>query len=383
MKNKIISDNLFSNPNSQLQAVTEELKTLHPERNLLSIEDWRNPAPYRAQQIMDKNIAIQTFNNSGNLSLLQSILRNPINFTIQPPFFVDVGANIIIDSDVSIGNNVVILDIGPVSIGKGTTIRNSVIIGSVGHKLNPKDRVKYDFGYKTSIGNSVVIGEYSIILPGCEIGDNTIVLPGSVVKGKIPANSIISGCPAKVTSLSINNVKEQIIINLYLQLLITHSVNFHFENLSHNSINSSEFNWIGENVDIMAHLKIINSKAVSLNEGSLVNVNCIFDGTNGIHLCKNAQLAPGVVLVTDTSIFGIQDILNTLGIANSPSGKIIIEPNSWIGAGAIILPGVTVGQGSIVAAGAIVFEDVPENTVIAGRPAKIIKQNIDQLPYWF
>jgi acetyltransferase-like isoleucine patch superfamily enzyme len=56
--------------------------------------------------------------------------------------------------------------------------------------------------------------------------------------------------------------------------------------------------------------------------------------------------------------------------------KIVIKKNAWIGAGAIILPGVTVGENAIVAAGAVVNKDVADNTIVAGVPAKKIK-NID------
>jgi acetyltransferase-like isoleucine patch superfamily enzyme len=52
---------------------------------------------------------------------------------------------------------------------------------------------------------------------------------------------------------------------------------------------------------------------------------------------------------------------------------IVIKRNAWIGAGAIILPGVTVGENSVVAAGATVAKDVPANSVAAGIPAKVIK----------
>lgn len=55
-------------------------------------------------------------------------------------------------------------------------------------------------------------------------------------------------------------------------------------------------------------------------------------------------------------------------------GKIIIEDDAWIGTGVIILPGVTIGKMSIVAAGAVVTKDVPPFTVVAGVPAKIIKR---------
>ena len=53
---------------------------------------------------------------------------------------------------------------------------------------------------------------------------------------------------------------------------------------------------------------------------------------------------------------------------------VLIKKNAWIGAKATILPGVTVGENAVVAAGAVVTKDVPANTVVAGMPAKIIKK---------
>lgn len=54
-------------------------------------------------------------------------------------------------------------------------------------------------------------------------------------------------------------------------------------------------------------------------------------------------------------------------------GRIHIKKNAWIGAGATIMQGVTIGENSIVAAGAVVSKDVPDNTIAGGIPAKIIK----------
>jgi acetyltransferase-like isoleucine patch superfamily enzyme len=54
-------------------------------------------------------------------------------------------------------------------------------------------------------------------------------------------------------------------------------------------------------------------------------------------------------------------------------GKVHIKKNAWIGAAATILPGVTVGENAVVAAGAVVSKDVPDNTVVAGVPARVIK----------
>ncbi|MGZ4001605.1 MAG: acyltransferase, partial [Mucilaginibacter sp.] len=54
--------------------------------------------------------------------------------------------------------------------------------------------------------------------------------------------------------------------------------------------------------------------------------------------------------------------------------SVLIKRNAWIGAGAIILPGVTIGENAVVAAGAVVNKDVGANTVVGGVPAKLIKK---------
>jgi acetyltransferase-like isoleucine patch superfamily enzyme len=55
---------------------------------------------------------------------------------------------------------------------------------------------------------------------------------------------------------------------------------------------------------------------------------------------------------------------------------IVIKRKAWIGAAATILPGVTIGENSVVAAGAVVSKDVPDNTIVGGIPAKVLK-NLD------
>ena len=88
----------------------------------------------------------------------------------------------------------------------------------------------------------------------------------------------------------------------------------------------------------------------------------------------------GGITIEDDVLIGPQVKLVTENHPVEPTNRksldlkaIHIQKNAWIGAGAIILPGVTVGENAIVAAGAVVTQDVPSNTIVGGGPAKHIK----------
>lgn len=82
------------------------------------------------------------------------------------------------------------------------------------------------------------------------------------------------------------------------------------------------------------------------------------------------SIGPKVTLITDSSPNNSK-LLKKFPLV---SGKIIIEEDSWIGAGTIILPNVTIGKCSIVAAGSVCNNDVPPYTIVGGIPAKLIKK---------
>ncbi|MFU8793666.1 MAG: 2,3,4,5-tetrahydropyridine-2,6-dicarboxylate N-acetyltransferase [Acholeplasmataceae bacterium] len=116
-----------------------------------------------------------------------------------------------------------------------------------------------------------------------------------------------------------------------------------------------EFVEIGENAVIMMGA-IINIGA-SIGEGTMIDMNVVIGARGAIG--KNCHIGAGAVVA---------------GVLEPPSKlPVIIEDNVLVGANAVILEGVRVGQGAVVAAGAIVTQDVPENAVVAGSPAKIIK----------
>ncbi|MEW9081812.1 2,3,4,5-tetrahydropyridine-2,6-dicarboxylate N-acetyltransferase [Caldanaerobacter subterraneus] len=112
---------------------------------------------------------------------------------------------------------------------------------------------------------------------------------------------------------------------------------------------------IGKNAVIMMGA-VINIGA-EIGENSMIDMNAVI-GARGI-IGKNVHVGAGAVIA---------------GVLEPPSSvPVVIEDNVMIGANAVILEGVRVGRGAVVAAGSVVIEDVPPNTVVAGVPAKIVK----------
>ncbi len=107
-----------------------------------------------------------------------------------------------------------------------------------------------------------------------------------------------------------------------------------------------------------------------IGKNVFINHDCTFLDMGGIMIEDDVMIGPKVCLTTEGHPINPQERKKLL------VKPIVIKRNAWIGAGATILPGVTVGENSVVAAGAVVTKDVPANTVVGGVPAKVIR-NID------
>lgn len=124
---------------------------------------------------------------------------------------------------------------------------------------------------------------------------------------------------------------------------------------------------IDESVAVFTPLFINYGRHTKIGKNVFINFDCIFLDLGGITIEDNVQIAPRVSLLSEG---------HPLSADNRQSlvpGHIHIRKNAWIGSGATILQGVTIGENAIVAAGSVVSKDVPDNTLVGGIPAKIIK----------
>lgn len=109
-------------------------------------------------------------------------------------------------------------------------------------------------------------------------------------------------------------------------------------------------------------------KNIRFGKNVFVNTCCTFMDRGGITLEDRVLLAPKVNLITTGHP------LDPTMRRDTVSNPIIVRENAWIGIGASVMPGVTIGKNSVVAAHAVVSKDVPDNVIVGGIPAKIIKR---------
>jgi len=108
---------------------------------------------------------------------------------------------------------------------------------------------------------------------------------------------------------------------------------------------------------------------IKVGKNVLINYDCVLLDTAEIRIGDNVLIGPGTKIVTAKHPLNAEERRDWT-VSGSP---IRIEEDVWIGAGAVILPGVTIGARSVVGAGSVVTKDVPPDSVVAGNPAKIIR----------
>ena len=108
-------------------------------------------------------------------------------------------------------------------------------------------------------------------------------------------------------------------------------------------------------------------KNIKLGKNVFINSCCCFQDQGGIEIGDGCLIGHQVVIAT------LNHDLRPEKRASMFPKRVVLGKNVWVGARAVILPGVTIGDNAVIAAGAVVSKDVPANTVVAGVPARVIK----------
>jgi acetyltransferase-like isoleucine patch superfamily enzyme len=109
-------------------------------------------------------------------------------------------------------------------------------------------------------------------------------------------------------------------------------------------------------------------KNLTLGKDVFINLNCTFQDTGGITIGDGTLIGHGSTLTT------LNHSVDPDRRADMTPAPIVIGRKVWLGASVTVVPGVSIGDGSIVGAGAVVTRDVPANAIVAGIPAKLIRE---------
>ena len=128
----------------------------------------------------------------------------------------------------------------------------------------------------------------------------------------------------------------------------------------------------GKNINIGRYSKIHKSTKIGNNSG--IGYGCEIN--NGVTIGESVMMGPNVLIYAQNHCTERTDIpMREQGMAKIR--PVIIEDDVWIGARVIILPGVTIGKGSVIGAGAVISKSIPPYSVAVGNPARIAKNRLE------
>jgi maltose O-acetyltransferase len=109
---------------------------------------------------------------------------------------------------------------------------------------------------------------------------------------------------------------------------------------------------------------------ISLGDNTFLNFNCVILDVVPVTIGKRVQIASAVQILTADHPLDVETRATGL-----ESGRpIVIEDDVWIGGGAIVCPGVTIGRGSVIGAGSVVVRDIPAGVVAVGNPCRVLRE---------
>lgn len=122
---------------------------------------------------------------------------------------------------------------------------------------------------------------------------------------------------------------------------------------------------------IMEGLWVEYPERLSIGDHVNVNRDCFINAAGGVTIGDWAMLGPRVVIYSQNHAIDRLDV--PISLAAEERAPVVIGADVWLGAAAMVMPGVTIGEGAVVAAGAVVTHDVPSRAVVAGVPARHLR----------
>jgi maltose O-acetyltransferase len=127
---------------------------------------------------------------------------------------------------------------------------------------------------------------------------------------------------------------------------------------------------LGDRAEIVPPFACDYGEHISLGQGAFVNFNCVFLDCAPVTIGERAQLGPAVQLLA--ADHPLDPAARRQGRENAK--PIAIGADAWLGGGAIVLPGIAVGDGSVIGAGSVVTEPIPPGVVAVGNPCRVIRE---------
>jgi maltose O-acetyltransferase len=127
---------------------------------------------------------------------------------------------------------------------------------------------------------------------------------------------------------------------------------------------------IGQNSIVEPPFYCAYGQNIHIGDHVYLNVLCIILDCNEVHIGHHVMFGPAVQIYTAAHLLEAEARIQGWEVAK----PIVIEDNVWLGGGAILLPGVRIGRNAVVGAGAVVSRSVSANTVVAGNPARVIRE---------
>ena len=141
-------------------------------------------------------------------------------------------------------------------------------------------------------------------------------------------------------------------------------------NIIKNRINFKKFKKKYPKVNIMSHCYFEFTENIKFSGYSYVGPQAFWSGKGGIEIGNNVIFGPKTTIWTYNHNYKSDKFIPYFN--DDILEKVVVEDNVWVGLGAILMPGITISEGAIIGAGAVVTKDVPQYAIVGGNPFQII-----------